>query len=80
MTPCAVKNPASLRGVTILWSKALGSAIMHGFALLMGVTLLLPPATMLRAIVQEEVATYTFLGSSNVAVVICCQTEVLAEW
>jgi hypothetical protein len=44
-------------GVTILWAKALGSAIIHGFALLIGVTLLLPPATMLRAIVQEEAGT-----------------------
>jgi hypothetical protein len=42
-------------GVTVLWAKALGSAMMHGFALLMGVTLLLPPATILRAIVQMEV-------------------------
>eukprot|EP00435_Cladocopium_sp_Y103_P030702 s1368_g7.t1 len=62
----------SLAGVTILWAKALGNAIIHGFALLMGVTLLLPPATILRAIVQEEVSTYTFLGRSSVAVVICC--------
>ena len=58
--------------VTIVWAKALGSAIIHGFALLMGVTLLLPPATMLRAIVQEEVSTYTFLGKSDVALIICC--------
>ncbi|CAL1154275.1 unnamed protein product, partial [Cladocopium goreaui] len=62
----------SLAGVTILWAKALGNAIIHGFALLMGVTLLLPPATILRALVQEEVSTYTFLGRSSVAVVICC--------
>ncbi|CAL1160984.1 unnamed protein product [Cladocopium goreaui] len=62
----------ALAGVTILWAKALGSAIIHGFALLIGVTLLLPPATMLRAIVQEEVSTFTFLGRSNVAVIICC--------
>ena len=46
--------PGAISGVTILWAKALGSAIIHGFALLIGVTLLLPPATMLRAIVQEE--------------------------
>lgn len=34
--------------------EALASAIQHGFALLIGVTVLLPPAAMLRAIVQEE--------------------------
>jgi len=62
----------ALAGVTVLWAKALGSAMMHGFALLMGVTLLLPPATILRAIVQMEVSTFTFLGRSNVAVIICC--------
>ena len=64
-----------LAGVTILWAKALGNAIIHGFALLMGVTLLLPPATILRAIVQEEVSTYTFLGRSSVAVVICAMVK-----
>jgi hypothetical protein len=62
-------------GVTILWAKALGNAIIHGFALLMGVTLLLPPATILRALVQEEVSTYTFLGRSSVAVVICAMVK-----
>eukprot|EP00913_Durusdinium_trenchii_P032822 g30727.t1 len=67
----------SLAGVTIIWAKALGSAIIHGFALLMGVTLLLPPASMLRAIVQEEISTYTFLGRSDVALLICCFSLIL---
>lgn len=63
--------------MTIIWAKALGSAIIHGFALLMGVTLLLPPASMLRAIVQEEISTYTFLGRSDVALLICCFSLIL---
>ncbi|CAK9064462.1 unnamed protein product [Durusdinium trenchii] len=67
----------SLAGVTVIWAKALGSAIIHGFALLMGVTLLLPPASMLRAIVQEEISTYTFLGRSDVALLICCFSLIL---
>ncbi|CAE8742434.1 unnamed protein product [Polarella glacialis] len=37
----------------------------------LSVTLLLAPASILRAVVQEEVSTFTFLGRSDVAVSIC---------
>ena len=67
-------------GITLLWAKALGFAMVHGFALLMGVTLLLPPAPMLRALVEEEVSTFTFLGRSNVAVIICDSVGKISGW
>ncbi|CAJ1418441.1 unnamed protein product [Effrenium voratum] len=67
----------ALAGVTYLWGKALGIAIVHGVALLIGVALLLPPPPMLRAIVQEEVSTFTFLGRSDVALAICCWSLIL---
>ncbi|CAE8596344.1 unnamed protein product [Polarella glacialis] len=56
---------------TLLWSLALSRAVVHGFSFLIGVTLLLAPASILRAVVQEEVSTFTFLGRSDVAVSIC---------
>ena len=68
-------HPFLRPGITLVWAKALGFAMIHGFALLMGVTLLLPPAPMLRALVEEEVSTFTFLGRSNVAVIICDSTK-----
>jgi len=65
MAPWARDPRDSGAGVTVLWAKALGSAMMHGFALLMGVTLLLPPATILRAIVQMEVEGIGLFCESN---------------
>lgn len=73
--PQPTLHPFLRPGITLVWAKALGFAMIHGFALLMGVTLLLPPAPMLRALVEEEVSTFTFLGRSNVAVIICDSTK-----
>ena len=38
---------------------------VHGFSFLIGVAVMLAPPTMLRDLVQEEVATITSLGRSE---------------
>ena len=63
--------------VTYCWARALEHVMMHGLALLIGITLLLPPPPMLRAIVQDEVSTFTFFGRSDTALAICCLSVVL---
>ena len=63
--------------VTYVWALALEHAMIHGLALLIGITLLLPPAPMLRAIVQDEVSTFTFFGRSDTALAICCLSLIL---
>ena len=66
-----------LAAVTYCWARALEYAMVHGLALLIGITLLLPPAPMLRAIVQDEVSTFTFFGRSDTALAICCLSLIL---
>eukprot|EP00929_Paragymnodinium_shiwhaense_P027907 TRINITY_DN16274_c0_g3_i1.p1 TRINITY_DN16274_c0_g3~~TRINITY_DN16274_c0_g3_i1.p1 ORF type:complete len:2002 (+),score=497.55 TRINITY_DN16274_c0_g3_i1:86-6091(+) len=56
---------------TFAWAYSLSLVSVHGFSLLIGVTLLMPPAPLLRGLVQEEVSTVTFFGSSEAAVGIC---------
>ncbi|CAE7722647.1 mok14, partial [Symbiodinium sp. CCMP2456] len=63
--------------VTYCWARTLEHATVHGLALLIGITLLLPPAPMLRAVVQDEVSTFTFLGRSDTALAICCLSLIL---
>eukprot|EP00913_Durusdinium_trenchii_P013842 g12994.t1 len=43
---------------------------VHGFSFLIGVAVMLAPATMLRDLVQEEVATITSLGRSQAALIV----------
>ncbi len=59
-----------LAGGTFLWAAALKNASVHGFSFLVGVALMLAPATMLRELVQDEVSTITSLGRSQVALVV----------
>eukprot|EP00931_Biecheleriopsis_adriatica_P091605 TRINITY_DN65490_c0_g1_i1.p1 TRINITY_DN65490_c0_g1~~TRINITY_DN65490_c0_g1_i1.p1 ORF type:complete len:968 (-),score=136.69 TRINITY_DN65490_c0_g1_i1:57-2891(-) len=56
---------------TLLWAVSLSKAVVHGFAFLIGLTMLLAPAPILRAVVQEEVSTFTFHGRSDLALAIC---------
>lgn len=55
---------------TFLWAAALSRASIHGLSFLVGVAVMLAPATMLRSVVQDEVATITSLGRSEAALII----------
>ncbi|CAJ1433563.1 unnamed protein product [Effrenium voratum] len=63
-----------LAGGTLLWAAALSRASVHGFSFLIGVAVMLAPAMMLRALVQDEVATITSLGRSEAALIISVVT------
>jgi len=52
---------------TVLWSLALSRASVHGFSFLIGLVLLLVPPMLLRAVVLEQVSTFTSLGRSEAA-------------
>ncbi|CAK9048525.1 unnamed protein product [Durusdinium trenchii] len=55
---------------TFLWAATLSYTSVHGFSFLIGVAVMLAPATMLRDLVQEEVATITSLGRSQAALIV----------
>ncbi|CAE7764530.1 mok11 [Symbiodinium sp. CCMP2592] len=55
---------------TFLWAAALSRASIHGLSFLVGVAVMLAPATILRSVVQDEVATITSLGRSEAALII----------
>eukprot|EP00928_Gymnodinium_smaydae_P032037 TRINITY_DN2331_c0_g1_i3.p1 TRINITY_DN2331_c0_g1~~TRINITY_DN2331_c0_g1_i3.p1 ORF type:complete len:1707 (-),score=196.17 TRINITY_DN2331_c0_g1_i3:149-5269(-) len=64
---------------TLIWAASLSAASKHGLGLLLGFTIMLAPPTMLRAIAQEEVASYTLDDPKNKWLVGICMTSVLLE-
>mmetsp|Transcript_25539 Transcript_25539/g.82315 ORF Transcript_25539/g.82315 Transcript_25539/m.82315 type:complete len:921 (+) Transcript_25539:203-2965(+) len=57
--------------MTLAWAELLRKAAVHGYYLLIGVALLLAPPALLRTVALEEVSTYTFLGTSTSAFLLC---------
>jgi hypothetical protein len=63
---------AAMLAVGILvWAQVLSLASIHGFSLLIAAAVFLAPPSILIAVAQDEVSTFTYLGRSNAALIIC---------
>eukprot|EP00928_Gymnodinium_smaydae_P039290 TRINITY_DN26861_c0_g2_i3.p1 TRINITY_DN26861_c0_g2~~TRINITY_DN26861_c0_g2_i3.p1 ORF type:complete len:1354 (+),score=227.50 TRINITY_DN26861_c0_g2_i3:581-4063(+) len=54
-----------------LWSQALSLASIHGFSLLVGVAVFLAPPALLATLTMQEASTFSFIGRSHAAMVVC---------
>ncbi|CAK0867767.1 unnamed protein product [Prorocentrum cordatum] len=61
----------------MLWAKALSLASVHGFSLLISVTVFLLPPSLLAAFCQMEVSSFEYRGRSYGAMVVCAFTLLL---